>query len=91
MKPLALLFLGILFFSFFTQVLSVKGIDRENVVITVEIKDTITIASFELVKEAIEYGKLIDAKLIIVLLNTPGGQLDATMKIIELIESSKFL
>jgi membrane-bound serine protease (ClpP class) len=89
MKPLALLFLGILFFSFFAQVLLVKAVDQENIVITIEINDTITMASFELVKEAIEYGKLTNARLIIILLNTPGGQLDATMKIIELIESSK--
>ncbi|MEM3754800.1 MAG: nodulation protein NfeD [Candidatus Bathyarchaeia archaeon] len=89
MKYLKFLFLGVLFFSLFAQAFLIKAFDQENIAIAIEIKDTITMASFELFKEAIEYAKLSNAKLVITLLNTPGGQLDATMKIIELIESSK--
>ncbi|MBS7648032.1 nodulation protein NfeD [Candidatus Bathyarchaeota archaeon] len=66
-----------------------EDINRENRVITVEINGTITVASVELVREAIEYAKLVNAELLLIILNTPGGQLEATMKIIELVESSK--
>lgn len=79
----------ILSISFLTQTLLAKNVNQEKIVVITEINDTITVASVELIKEAIDYARLIDAKLIIILLNTPGGQLDATMRIIELIENSR--
>ncbi|HID17647.1 TPA: nodulation protein NfeD [Candidatus Bathyarchaeota archaeon] len=60
-----------------------------NQVIVVKIDEAITPATSELVQEAYERGLDEGAQAMLLLLDTPGGQLDATMKIIEVIERSK--
>lgn len=60
-----------------------------SLVVVVKIDEAITPATSELVQEAYELGLGEGAQAMLLLLDTPGGQLDATMKIIEVIERSK--
>lgn len=71
-----------------TFALSTKEISPSGSVILIKIEDTITPATAEMVVETIEAGKEMEAEAIILLLNTPGGQLDATIRIVESIEGS---
>ncbi len=57
-------------------------------VVIVELKDTITSASDEIVSEALENARLEDAQALIITLNTPGGGLEETKKILEHIDAS---
>ncbi|WP_455368040.1 NfeD family protein [[Eubacterium] cellulosolvens] len=80
------IFLVLLFFLAFS--LSTKEASPGGSVILIKVEDTITPATAEMVIETIEEGKERESEAIILLLNTPGGQLDATIKIVESIESS---
>jgi len=66
---------------------AVQASPSNSHIIVLEIKDTITAATAELVEEALE-SQDVEAEAIIILLDTPGGQLDATMRIVESIERS---
>ncbi len=55
----------------------------------VELKDSITPASDDIIAEALEKAQAMNAQALIITLNTPGGGLEETKKIIELIESSE--
>ena len=57
-------------------------------VIVIKLDGVINFAASELVKEGMEEAYKIDAKAVVLLLNTPGGLLDATFDIIDLIEGS---
>jgi len=57
-------------------------------VIVIELDGVINFAASELVKEGMDEAYKINAKAVVLLLNTPGGVLDATFNIIELIEQS---
>ena len=59
-----------------------------NSVIVIELDGVINFAASELVKEGMDEAYKIDAKAVVLLLNTPGGLLDATFNIIDLIEGS---
>ncbi|MEM3382215.1 MAG: nodulation protein NfeD [Candidatus Bathyarchaeia archaeon] len=58
-------------------------------VVVVEVKGLITSATSEKVEEALKFGIDLQAEAIIIILDTPGGQLDATMRIVEAIERSR--
>ena len=86
-KPLLFLLLLILSLSFFTGAIRAK---ESNVTILItKIDKAITPATAELIEEALKAGDKSNAHAIIILLDTPGGQLEATFKIIELIEASE--
>jgi membrane-bound serine protease (ClpP class) len=79
--------LGLVIFIFLTVACS--GSCSSNVVKTVKLEGAITASSAELIAEAVEASEAEGAKALIILLNTPGGQFDATVKIIEAMESSR--
>ncbi len=58
-------------------------------VLVVSIDDVITVATAELVKEALAEASLTRAEALVLLLNTPGGNLDVTFDITEMIEASE--
>ena len=70
------------------SVIVAEGASANGHVLLVKVDDTITTATAELMDEAVRNGEETRAEAIIILLNTPGGQLDATMRIVELIEGS---
>jgi membrane-bound serine protease (ClpP class) len=57
-------------------------------VIVVELNDAITPASDDIVSEALENARQSDAQALIITMNTPGGGLDETKKIIDRIQNS---
>ncbi len=57
-------------------------------VMVVELKDTITSASDEIVSEALNSARLENAQALIIVLDTPGGGLDETKSILEHIDGS---
>ncbi|MCW3974710.1 MAG: nodulation protein NfeD [Candidatus Bathyarchaeota archaeon] len=86
-NPLIILFLLILSLS-----LSISSIDaREpnSSILVTKIDGAITPATAENIDEAIKAGDRLNVQAIVILLNTPGGQLDATFKIIDFIEASE--
>lgn len=76
-----LLAAALLIFSFFVQTASAQ-------VVVVELKDTITSASVSIVNEALETARLEHAQALVITLNTPGGGLDETKKILDAIDAS---
>ncbi|WP_455283084.1 NfeD family protein, partial [[Eubacterium] cellulosolvens] len=81
--PVALLIL----LSFFSTHLSYTEASNSSVIV-IEIRDTITAATADMVEEAVRYGKEVGAEALVIILDTPGGQLDSTFKIIDTIERS---
>jgi len=81
--PIALLIL----LSFFSTHLSYIEASNSSVIV-IEIKDTITPATSDMVEEAVRYGEEVGAEALVIILDTPGGQLDSTFKIIDTIEGS---
>ncbi|MBS7658354.1 MAG: nodulation protein NfeD [Candidatus Bathyarchaeia archaeon] len=79
-----LLFLFILIY----QLNLVFGFESNQITV-IKLEDAITPATKEFIQEAYKFSLSINAQAIIVLLNTPGGQLDATIKIIEIMEKSE--
>lgn len=57
-------------------------------VLVVELKDTINPASDDIVIEALEYAENENAEALIITMNTPGGGLDETKRILEAIDAS---
>src|SRR3989304_4059908 len=76
-----LLFFYFLFLLFFVQAASAQ-------VVVVELKDTITPASDDIVNEALRNAQLENAQALVIILNTPGGGFEETKKIIEHIQNS---
>ncbi|KCZ73196.1 membrane-bound serine protease (ClpP class) [Candidatus Methanoperedens nitroreducens] len=74
-------FLAFLFFLFLTQSAGAQ-------VLVVELNNAITPASDDIVAEALISAQLEDAQALIIILNTPGGRLEETQRIIEHIENS---
>lgn len=72
---------------FFSTLLS--NVEASNTsVIVIEIGDTITAATADMVEEAVRYSEDVGAEALVIILDTPGGQLDSTFKIIDKIEAS---
>ncbi|MEM2127961.1 MAG: ATP-dependent Clp protease proteolytic subunit, partial [Candidatus Bathyarchaeia archaeon] len=61
----------------------------ENKVLSVRLEGTISSMSYELVGEALMAGERGGFSAVLLLIDTPGGLLDATMGIVELIERSR--
>jgi len=57
-------------------------------VLVVELADTITSASDDIVNEALESARISNAQALVITLNTPGGGLDETKKILDHIDAS---
>jgi membrane-bound serine protease (ClpP class) len=72
---------ALLFFLIFVQTANAQ-------VLVVELKDTISPASDEIVAEALNAARAEDAQALIITLDTPGGGLDVTKSIIERIDGS---
>ncbi len=81
--PVALLIL----FSFFLTHLSYVEASNSSVIV-IEIRDTITAATADMVEEAVKHSEETGAEALVIILDTPGGQLDSTFKIIDTIERS---
>ena len=73
-------------FVFLFAVLLIPAANAQ--VMVVELKDTITSASEGIVIEALESARLANAQALIITLNTPGGGLDETKRILEDIDAS---
>jgi membrane-bound serine protease (ClpP class) len=77
----------LMFFSFFLA--NVGHVEASNSsVIVIQIGDTITAATADMVEEAVKHGEEVGAEALVIILDTPGGQLDSTFKIIDTIERS---
>ncbi|SNQ61356.1 NfeD family protein [Candidatus Methanoperedens nitratireducens] len=70
-----------LFFFIFAQTAGAQ-------VLVVELKNTITPASDDIVSEALEAARLGDAQALVITLDTPGGGLEETKRIIQHIDGS---
>ncbi len=81
------IFVMILLFSIWLSVHTSFG-SSSNSVIVIELDGVINFAASELIREGMDEAYKIDAKAVVLLLNTPGGLLDATFDIIDLIEGS---
>ena len=77
----------ILLFSIWLGVCTSFGSNGDSVIV-IELDGVINVATSELVKEGMNEAHKIDAKAVVLVLNTPGGLLDATFNIIDLIERS---
>lgn len=60
----------------------------ENRVLTVKLEGAISSMSYELIGEALNFAERENLIAVVLLIDTPGGLLDATMSMIELIERS---
>lgn len=81
-------FLIIISLFFFIVMISPCAIAQEEKVLVVEISDSITSASDDLVTNAISVAEDENYEAIVLTLNTPGGKLSETFNIIESIEST---
>jgi membrane-bound serine protease (ClpP class) len=77
----------IFFFIFFTIFVNIALAD-ESTVVSVEVSGPIDQSSFELISEAINFAYDNDAIALILLLDTPGGGLQQTFDIADLIQNS---
>ncbi len=79
-----------LFFLFlFSIFLSFNTIAQNSNVLIVEISDTIDQSTVEIIKESFEQAKNENSEAIILLLDTPGGGLQQTFEIADMINESK--
>ncbi|MEM0243310.1 MAG: nodulation protein NfeD [Candidatus Aenigmatarchaeota archaeon] len=62
---------------------------EENKILSIKFFGTITLGNYELLKEALEYAEKKNICCVLILLDTYGGTLDATLEIIKLIDRSK--
>ncbi len=61
---------------------------KSEVVVVIKLDSVINVSALELIKEGMDNAHKLDAKAIVLLLDTPGGLLDATFDIVTLIEQS---
>ena len=62
--------------------------EHAGVVVVLEIKETISSATYTAFKDALAEAESVGADALIILLNTPGGSVDATLNIIEEIDNA---
>jgi len=77
----------LLLFSIWPCVCTSFGSNGDSVIV-IKLDGVINFAASELIREGMDEAYKIDAKAVVLLLNTPGGLLDATFDIIEIIEQS---
>jgi membrane-bound serine protease (ClpP class) len=80
-------FVTILLFSMWLGVCTSFESSSDSVIV-IELDGVINFGASELVEEGLDEAYKLDAKAVVLLLNTHGGSLDATFAIIDLIESS---
>ena len=78
----------LLFFFFLLLLISDIALAQTSSVLLVEMTDTIDQSTVEIITESLKQAETIDAHAIILLLNTPGGGLDETFQIAEMIKQS---
>ncbi len=69
------------------KVASVFGLNDKQVVV-IELDSVVNVAAVDLIKEGIDYAHNTGATAVVLLVDTPGGLLDATFEIIRLIDQS---
>ncbi|KYK24981.1 peptidase S14 [Thermoplasmatales archaeon SG8-52-4] len=79
----------LIFFFLLFSLLASSSIATSSNVLIVEVTDTIDQSTVELIKEAIEVAKAEKSQAIILLLDTPGGGLDQTFEIADIINISE--
>ena len=77
-----------IFFFFLLLFISDTALAQTSSVLLVEITDTIDQSTVEIITDGLKQAESIDAHAIILLLNTPGGGLDETFQIAEMIKQS---
>ena len=60
-----------------------RGQDEQALVYTVNVEDTVTSGTAKNIKRAIDYAQSQNADALVILINTPGGLVDATLDIIQ--------
>jgi len=78
----------ILLIIFLLTITLTTGSSSKNVLI-VKIDGVINVATEELISEAVNFATASGFKAIIILIDTPGGMMDSTFKIVSTIENSK--
>jgi membrane-bound serine protease (ClpP class) len=78
----------LIFFFFLLLFLSSNASAQTSSVVLVEITDTIDQSTVEVMTDSLKQAEANDAQAVILLLNTPGGGLDQTFEIAEIIRQS---
>lgn len=78
--------LSLIILSLLSMAINVHA--KSNPVVLMEISGIITEGTYEDLKEAVDYAVSLNAPLLLII-NTPGGSLDSTVKIVKLILNSK--
>ena len=78
----------LIFFFFLLLFLSSSVSAQTSSVVLVEITDTIDQSTVEVITDSLKQAEANDAQAVILLLNTPGGGLDQTFEIAEIIKQS---
>ncbi|MBE3137195.1 MAG: nodulation protein NfeD [Thermoplasmata archaeon] len=78
----------LIFFFFFLLFLSSSASAQTSSVVLVEITDTIDQSTVEVITDSLKQAEANNAQAVILLLNTPGGGLDQTFEIAEMIKQS---
>ncbi|VVB61984.1 Membrane-bound protease [uncultured archaeon] len=78
----------LIFFFFLLLLLSSSVSAQTNSVFLVEITDTIDQSTVEVITDSLKQAEANDAQAVILLLNTPGGGLDQTFEIAEMIKQN---
>ncbi|MDQ1278743.1 MAG: hypothetical protein QG670_3 [Thermoproteota archaeon] len=81
------LVLSSIFFALVNGVVIAQETPVQTVVI--EIKGTIGVPTLDYIQEGLSYARDVNAQSITILLDTPGGSLDATFEIVKVIERSE--
>lgn len=77
-----------IFFFFIILFLSISASAQSSSVLLVEITGTIDQATVEILSDSLKQAESLDAKAVVLLLNTPGGGLDQTFEIAAKIKQS---
>jgi len=68
---------------------TVESQTEQPVVYTVKVEDTVTAGTAKNIKRAVEYSQNVNAEALVILINTPGGLVDATLDIIQAISAAE--
>lgn len=80
---------SLLIFSFFFLLFLLSSVSAQtSSVLLVEITDTIDQSTVEVMTDSLKQAEAINAQAVVLLLNTPGGGLDQTFEIAEMIKQS---
>lgn len=79
----------VMFVSLSLNVASCDGTNASNSVLTVSVEGEITMATETMMEDALSTAEAGGTRLVIVKLNTPGGEVSSVQKIMDLFENSK--